>query len=389
MVHLQLVTTLDQVKQNLNQYNLELQNGEMTLSTNRVRQWFYSMELDLFGPSRYIGYQDITIQKHQQALHLDGGETNNALSKWFVKCEDPELLNLLSAQLADYLAQFGMSTGKSFGLNLLKEDIPKLKANYLSTSVNNEFKRCQTCNRQFTEEPFYAHNARGPYCSQRCLPQDVLNEYKAEDYISYLEDYRVLIRDYTEICDVESQDYLLNKLDPISSALENVDKTNSNSEYVTFLHKLRDKFAELSHDVANYFIDESHLDIQKAFTINWPVFEADEFADHQLTSLTDYMKNRLNEISSQYYTLNNLPISVSFADSMTIFFNNEEVSIASDDLINHFYDHFVSYLDDYDLRFDLSSYVQLTQVALCPKCGEYNLLYNFSVDNNVFCCSNC
>lgn len=388
MAHLEVVTTIDQVKQNLKQYNFELQNGEMTLSTNRVRQWFYIMELDLFGPSRYIGYQNITIQKHQQASHLDGGETNNALSKWFVKCEDPELFNLLSARLTDYLAQFGMSPGKSYGLNLLKEDIPKLKANYLSTSANNENTRCQICNRQFTEEPFYAHNARGPYCSQRCLPQDVLNEYKADDYISYLEAYRALIRDYIEIFDVESQNYLLNKLDPIESALENIE-TSSNSEYVTFIHKLRDKFSELSHNVANYFVDESHLDIQKAFTINWPVFEADEFADHQLTSLTDYMKNRLDELSSQYDTLNNLPISVSFAESMTIFFNNEEVSITSDNLLSGFYDHFVSYLDDYNLKFNLSDYVQLTQVASCPICGEYDLLYNFSLDNNVFCCSKC
>lgn len=388
MDHLQIVTTLDQVKKNLKQYNLELQNGEMILSTARVQQWFYIMELDLFGPSRYIGYEDITIQKHQQATNLDGWETTNALSRWFVHCGEPELLNLLSIKLTDYLAQFDMSTGSRYGLNLLKEDIPKLKANYSSNTANDVNTKCQTCNRQFTEEPFYAHNTRGPYCSRRCLPQDVLKEYKADEYIHYLEAYRAVISDYLEICDIESQNYLLKKLDPIESFFENFE-VNSNSEYVTFIQVLRENFTELSHNVANYFIDERHLDIQKAFTIHWTAFDADEFVDYQLTSLIDYIKTQLSEISSKCNILNNLPISVDFANSLTIYFNNEEVSIASDNLLTHVYDHFENYLDDYNLKFDLSDYIQLTQVAACPKCGEYDLLYNFSLDDNVFCCSNC
>lgn len=388
MVHLQLVKTLNQVKQNLKQYNLELQNGQMSLSSNRVRQWFYIMELDFFGPSRYIGYEDITIQKHQQATNLDGKETNKALSRWFVECDDPELFNLLSIKLTDYLAHFDMSPGKRYGLNLLKEDIPKLKANYLSNTPNSEITKCQTCNRHFTEEPFYAHNSRGPYCSQKCLPQDVLKEYKADEYIRYLEAYRAIISYYIEISDIESQIYLLNKLELTESSLANVE-TSSNSEYVAFIQKLRDKFAVLSYNVANYFVDESHLDIQKAFTIQWPAFEADEFVDYQLTYLIDFMKTQLNGISSKCNTLNNLAITVDFSNNLTIYFNNEEACIASDNLLTHFYDHFENYLNDFDLKFFLSDYIQLTKVAACPKCGEYDLLNNFSLDNNVFCCSNC
>lgn len=38
---------------------------------------------------------------------------------------------------------------------------------------------CQTCHKSFHVEPFFAHNDRGPYCSQKCLPDDVMGEYNA------------------------------------------------------------------------------------------------------------------------------------------------------------------------------------------------------------------
>ncbi|WP_391203254.1 hypothetical protein [Psychrobacillus sp. L4] len=216
---LNLVTNLDQIKQNLKQYNHELQNGEMTLRTNGVQQWYYMMELDLFGPSRYIGYEGVTIHKHSQAFGLDGGETTRALNKWFQLCDDPELLLKITDKLVDHLAQLDMDVRRNkeeqpvFKLNLLKEDIPKLKQLYLTEKIIVDDSNCHTCHNPFYKEPFFAHNDRGPFCSRKCLPIDMHGEYKAIDYVTYVEKYREFVELYNEIENIDGQRDLLNELE--------------------------------------------------------------------------------------------------------------------------------------------------------------------------------
>lgn len=151
MVRLQLVTHIDQVKQNLQQYNSELQNGQMSLNTNGVQQWYYIHELDLFGPSRYIGYADVTIKKHERAFSLSGGKTTQALNKWFKRCDDPELYDKIADKLIDHLSQFNMDVrrdGKtrqpSFKLNLLKEEVSKLEEIYLNSNIQKDLITEQT-----------------------------------------------------------------------------------------------------------------------------------------------------------------------------------------------------------------------------------------------------
>lgn len=138
-IDLELVTDLEQVKKNLIQYNKELQNGEMTLRTNGVQQWYYVHELGLFGPSRYIGYIDINIQKHNKARELDGGKTTQAMSKWFVKCTVPVLFDGITQKLLEYLYELDMDVRRdskhklpSFKLNLLKSEINTLNNIYHS-----------------------------------------------------------------------------------------------------------------------------------------------------------------------------------------------------------------------------------------------------------------
>lgn len=138
---LNLVEHIQQVEKNLEQYNLELKNGEMTLSPKRVEQWYYIHDSNLFGPSRYIGYTDITIEKYMDADYLDGGETTQRLKKWFDKCEDDILFEKIAEKLVEYLSDFDKdirrnSNGEpSIKLNLLKTEIPSLKKMYLEENI--------------------------------------------------------------------------------------------------------------------------------------------------------------------------------------------------------------------------------------------------------------
>ena len=54
-----------------------------------------------FGPSRFIGYKDKTIEEHQKD-HGNGNQTNDALKKCYQKVEDERLDKLFQKVLARY-----------------------------------------------------------------------------------------------------------------------------------------------------------------------------------------------------------------------------------------------------------------------------------------------
>ena len=401
MVHLQLVTHIDQVKQNLQQYNSELQNGQMSLNTNGVQQWYYVHELGLFGPSRYIGYADITIQKHERAGRLDGGETTQALNKWFKRCDDPELYGKITNILIDYLSQFDMDVRRnsktrqpSLKLNLLKEEIPELETLYLSSTTPQklieEKTQCQTCQKIFYEEPFFAHNNRGPFCSQKCLPIDVHAEEMASDYINYVEKYRVSIEDYNEISDVTEQFSLIQELEPLFISLEQYSDSGLQNDYVLLIQQLAEKFHSLSENTEAYYTDATHLDQQKAIHINWKVFGEDGFAKEQLQDLLSSILEKLNSTEVPFTIMEDAPLAIDFTNSNTFFYTNENVSLHTDQVLDDIYLHICHYLNEFDLSFDLHDYVKNTIVAVCPKCCNERLLEHFNHnDVHLFCCHDC
>ena len=60
-----------------------------------------------FGPSRFVGYKDNTIEKHRKN-HGDGTQTNNVLSSLYYRVNDNRLDNLFQQQLSF----FGFSVGE-------------------------------------------------------------------------------------------------------------------------------------------------------------------------------------------------------------------------------------------------------------------------------------
>ncbi|MBO1626146.1 hypothetical protein [Bacillus arachidis] len=397
MGRLDLVTNIEQVKRNIIQYNKELQENKMTIRPNFIQQWYYIMELDMFGPSRYIGYQNVDILQYRDCHNLDGGKTTYAMKKWFDLYEEPILFEKISDKLIDYLAQFDLDVRRnpeklpSFQLNLLKEDIPKLEQLYLSNEVLiAETTVCQNCHKSFHEEPFYAHNERGPYCSQKCLPKDILDEYKAAEYVNYVEKYREFIDTYNEIENIEMQNDLINAIELVVNTMEKHMVKESKTDYVLFIQQLAHKFEALQYNTTDYYVDNTHLDIQKAFSINWAMLGEEGFIEDQLTPLVDLLNDLLNTTSAQFELIHCKQLLVDLSSTNIIYYNRENVSLETDRLLEELYDQCYKYLDEYELHQDISIFIQNSLVAICPKCESYELLEHFSKnEDGLFCCKNC
>lgn len=130
--------------------------------------------------------------------------------------------------------------------------------------------------------------------------------------------------------------------------------------------------------------------MQKAIHINWATFGNDEFIEEQLTQLIDYLHEQLKTVSVQYKLIDCTKLLVDFSTTNTVYFTSEDVSLETDKVIDKIYGYFREYLNDYDLGYDMSAYVQNSLVAVCPKCGSYELIDHFSKNiDDLFCCKLC
>jgi 5-methylcytosine-specific restriction protein A len=124
MTKLQLVESLDEVRANIKRFNDDLYHEYDTevmglngfLST--FHQWYYIDDIDLFGPSKFIGYKymDSHIYQNKHGLHADGRITEKALkSLGFVSTADPSLY----IKLELFLNSFGKKPRKGVKINVL------------------------------------------------------------------------------------------------------------------------------------------------------------------------------------------------------------------------------------------------------------------------------
>jgi hypothetical protein len=97
----------EQVEKNIRRYNQDLPNSPylQDLLSNH-RDWYYLNDLEIFGPSKFIGYVDMTGQRYTQAGEeegsFDGGFTQKTLSKFFVESDDLSLFGKLESLMYPY-----------------------------------------------------------------------------------------------------------------------------------------------------------------------------------------------------------------------------------------------------------------------------------------------
>lgn len=104
------IESRDDIIQNINTLYSYLDGG----ADDEIYQWaasrmkngrMYVVEIIdshiCFGPSRFVGYKENTIEKHQEN-HGDGNQTNDVLKKFYLKVEDNRLDSIFQKELAKY-----------------------------------------------------------------------------------------------------------------------------------------------------------------------------------------------------------------------------------------------------------------------------------------------
>ncbi len=109
-----LVTDIEQVKQNVKQFNADLrQNTDIISQLSMFRHWYFIDELGMFGPSKFIGYAGINTENYRRGKGKDGRDTEPVLAAWFRKATMEEQ-ELLAKDLDILVAGYGKKVKSNF-----------------------------------------------------------------------------------------------------------------------------------------------------------------------------------------------------------------------------------------------------------------------------------
>jgi hypothetical protein len=101
-----LVEELDEVKKNMVQFNNDIKENEELRRRflSHFRQWYYIREIDMFAPSKFIGYKNMNANRYnnKDGAGADGRKTEVELRQWFVKKEVPSLHKELQERFGEY-----------------------------------------------------------------------------------------------------------------------------------------------------------------------------------------------------------------------------------------------------------------------------------------------
>ncbi|MGM8215922.1 hypothetical protein ACLIA0_10160 [Bacillaceae bacterium W0354] len=122
IVKYELVSTKQQVLDNVIRFNQELdyKNEQFLRFLSLYRQWYYFPELDLFGPSKFIGYKDMTAEKYinKKGKGADGRDTEKILRQ--LMTIEASYSERLTAQLEDMLREFNRKPFKNCKINVVR-----------------------------------------------------------------------------------------------------------------------------------------------------------------------------------------------------------------------------------------------------------------------------
>ncbi|WMT41187.1 hypothetical protein RE628_00765 [Paenibacillus sp. D2_2] len=117
-----LVNEYAEVVENVKQFNDDLEAGkDVTEQLSQFKHWYYISELDMFGPSKFIGYKGMTSEDYHKGDGKDGRDTEKMLVLWFVQLseEDTRYTPLL-IKLNEVLHVHKKSLRKNAKIHVLK-----------------------------------------------------------------------------------------------------------------------------------------------------------------------------------------------------------------------------------------------------------------------------
>ncbi|WP_259391284.1 hypothetical protein [Paenibacillus sp. 1011MAR3C5] len=117
-----LVTELDEVLDNVKQFNADLKAGrDVNDQLSQFTHWYYISELDQFGPSKYVGYKNMTSNDYLRGDGKDGRDTEKVLKNWFATLDEEDTrYTPLWVKLNDMLYEYRKSLRKNAKIHVLK-----------------------------------------------------------------------------------------------------------------------------------------------------------------------------------------------------------------------------------------------------------------------------
>jgi 5-methylcytosine-specific restriction protein A len=109
---MELIESINEAAQNAEEFNqIQMDSDSETLRRfSQFFHWYYFSNLDVFAPSKFIGYKNTTIDNY--AGRGTGTDTQRVLSNWFTKVDS---LSSEYVQLSEKLKAYGRRLGKSIG----------------------------------------------------------------------------------------------------------------------------------------------------------------------------------------------------------------------------------------------------------------------------------
>lgn len=111
MAKRKLITSYEQIVENANNFNDVLYSGGRdSIAYKRFSQfshWYCFPELDIFAPSKFIGYEGTTIDNYVGADEGNGGVTTKTLDEFFVKAPESEFQQLEGLLRSKYCVPLG------------------------------------------------------------------------------------------------------------------------------------------------------------------------------------------------------------------------------------------------------------------------------------------
>jgi hypothetical protein len=108
---LSLVENISDILENIKTFNEQLPNSQHLIrKLSSFKQWYYSNELDMFGPSMFIGYKKNTTAEYERGTayndrYMDGWDTEAVIRQWSVEAKGADFMELeekLSLMLSEY-----------------------------------------------------------------------------------------------------------------------------------------------------------------------------------------------------------------------------------------------------------------------------------------------
>ena len=109
---MELIESINEAVQNAEEFNRIAKNSdsEAFRRFSQFFHWYYFSNLDIFAPSKFVGYKNTTIENY--VGDGTGTDTQRCLSKWFTKVHPT---SSQYDQLRAKLEAYGQSLGKSIG----------------------------------------------------------------------------------------------------------------------------------------------------------------------------------------------------------------------------------------------------------------------------------